>query len=46
MCSLGLPPDDATPTDVLARRLIELGVKQVVVTLSKDGALIVDAKAR
>ncbi|MBI1295050.1 ribokinase [bacterium] len=40
---LGLPPDDATPTDVLARRLIELGVKQVVVTLGKDGALIVDA---
>lgn len=39
---LGLPPDDATPTDVLARRLIGLGVKQVVVTLGKDGALIVD----
>jgi len=38
---LGLPPDDPTPTVDLARRLLDLGVGQVVVTRGKKGALIV-----
>jgi len=38
---LGLPPDARTPTPELARRLLGLGVKCVVVTIGKRGALIV-----
>ena len=38
---LGLPPDDPTPTVELARRLLEYGIERVVVTLGKEGALIV-----
>lgn len=37
----GLPPDDPTPTPELARRLLGLGVDQIVVTRGKQGALIV-----
>lgn len=38
---LGLAPDDPTPTVELARALLGLGVKRVVVTLGQRGALIV-----
>jgi ribokinase len=38
---LGLPPDDPTPTGQLARGLLDLGVKRVVVTLGKRGSMIV-----
>jgi ribokinase len=38
---LGLPPDDPTPTDELARRLLDMGVKRIVVTLGKRGSMIV-----
>ncbi len=38
---LGLPPDDPTPTAELARGLIDLGVKRVVMTLGKHGSMIV-----
>lgn len=38
---LGLPPDDPTSTDVLAKRLFDLGVRNIVVTMGKQGALIV-----
>jgi ribokinase len=38
---LGLPPDDPTPTDELAQRLLGLGVKRIVVTRGRRGALIV-----
>lgn len=38
---LGLAPDDPTPTADLARRLLDYGIGTVVVTLGKDGALIV-----
>ncbi|MEZ4867760.1 MAG: ribokinase [Caldilineaceae bacterium] len=38
---LGLPPDDPTPTPALAQRLLELGVKEIVVTQGAAGALIV-----
>ena len=38
---LGLPPDDPTPTRELAERLLGLGVKRVVVTIGKRGALVV-----
>ena len=38
---LGLPPDDPTPTVELARGLIGLGVRRVVVTLGKRGSMIV-----
>ncbi len=41
---LGLPPDDPTPTSDLAQRLLRMGVKQVVVTLGKRGALIVNSE--
>lgn len=41
---LGLPPDDPSPPPELARRLLELGVGTVVVTLGDEGALIVGAK--
>jgi len=40
---LGMKPDDPTPTDDLARRLLDLGVRQVVVTLGAKGALIATA---
>jgi ribokinase len=40
---LGLEPDDPTPTADLARRLLDLGVRQVVVTLGAKGALIASA---
>jgi ribokinase len=41
---LGLPPDDPTPTPQLARALLDLGVKQVVVTIGSRGALVVTAR--
>ena len=41
---LGLPPDDPTPTKDLAGRLLELGVETSVVTLGKEGALIVTSR--
>jgi ribokinase len=37
---LGLPPDDPTPSRDLAHRLRRLGVGTVVVTLGRDGVLI------
>jgi ribokinase len=40
---LGLPPDDPTPTIELARRLLDFGIGQVVVTRGRRGAVIVDA---
>ncbi len=39
----GLPPDDPTPTRKLARRLLDMGVKRVVVTCGHRGAMIVMA---
>lgn len=41
---LGLAPDDPTPTAEIARRLLDLGVRRVVVTLGAGGALIVSAE--
>ena len=41
---LGLPPDDPTPTTELALRLLQLGVKRIVVTRGCQGALIVTHK--
>lgn len=38
---LGFPPDDPTPTLVLAKRIVELGAKRLVVTQGRRGALIV-----
>lgn len=38
---LGLPADDPTPTVDLARRLLDTGVENIVVTRGKKGALIV-----
>lgn len=39
---LGLPPDDPTPTPILAARLRAMGVKTVVVTMGELGALILN----
>lgn len=38
---LGLPPDDSTPTEDLAGRLLDLGVETIIVTRGEEGALIV-----
>jgi ribokinase len=38
---LGLAPDDPAPTSELARRLLGFGVKRIVVTRGRRGALIV-----
>jgi ribokinase len=38
---LGLAPDDPTPTRTLAHRLLDYGVQTVIVTLGREGALIV-----
>ena len=38
---LGLPPDDPAPTSELAVRLLRFGVKRIVVTCGREGALIV-----
>ena len=38
---LGLPPDDPSPAEDLARALLDFGVLTVIVTLGKQGALIV-----
>lgn len=38
---LGLEPDDMTPTGDLANRLLDYGMQTVVVTLGKEGALII-----
>ena len=38
---LDLPPDDPSPPHELARRLLDMGVGSVIVTLGEDGALIV-----
>ena len=40
---LGLAPDDPTPTEELARRLLDLGVGRIVVTLGERGSLIATA---
>lgn len=40
---LGLPPDDATPTEVLAQQLLTLGPGTMVITRGKLGALLVTA---
>lgn len=42
---LGLHPDDPTDTFELARRLLALGARQIVVTRGARGALIVHADA-
>ena len=42
---LGLPPDDPTPTTQLARGLLDLGVRRVVVTMGSRGSLIVTPEA-
>lgn len=42
---LGLAPDDPTPTPKLARRLLDYGVQTIIVTLGKEGALIVTKEA-
>lgn len=41
--ALGLPPGDPTPVEELARRLLALGPRAVVVTRGEDGALVSDA---
>ena len=41
---LGLPPDDPTPTKDLAGRLLELGVKTIIVTRGEEGSLIITAR--
>jgi len=41
---LDLPPDNPTPTQDLAGRLLELGVETIVVTLGKEGALIITSR--
>ena len=41
---LGLHPDDPTPTEDLAGRLLELGVETVIATRGEKGALIVSAR--
>ncbi|MCD6577623.1 MAG: ribokinase [Anaerolineaceae bacterium] len=38
---LGLAPDDQTPNKELAKRLQSLGVKNLIVTRGKEGALVV-----
>jgi ribokinase len=37
---LGLAPDDPTPTEELARRLLEQGARNVIITLGQAGALL------
>lgn len=37
----GLPPDDPTPDEELAQRLLDSGVRQLVITRGKEGALLV-----
>jgi ribokinase len=39
---LGLPPNDPASTDALASRLRALGVRNVIVTMGKSGALILN----
>ena len=41
---LGLPPDDPTPTEDLAGRLLELGVETIIVTRGEEGSLIITAR--
>ncbi len=41
---LGLPPDDPTPTEDLAGRLLDLGVETIIVTRGQEGSLIVTAR--
>ncbi len=38
---LGLPPDDPSPVEALAGKLLDYGVATVIVTLGEKGALIV-----
>ena len=38
---LGLPPNDPTPTEELARSLLKLGVPRLVITLGEKGSLLV-----
>ena len=40
---LDLPPDDPTPNEVLAGRLLEMGAGSVVATLGDQGAMIVSS---
>ena len=37
----GLPPDDPTPDEELAQRLLDSGVRRLVITRGKEGALLV-----
>jgi len=41
---LDLPPDDPTPTENLAGRLLQLGVKTIIVTRGEEGSLIITAR--
>ncbi|MDE0461895.1 MAG: ribokinase [Caldilineaceae bacterium] len=41
---LGLPPDDPTPTEDLAGRLLDLDVETIIVTRGEEGSLIVTAR--
>lgn len=41
---LGLPPDDPTPTEDLAGRLLDLGVEAIIVTRGEEGSLIITAR--
>ncbi|WP_051326017.1 ribokinase [Glycomyces tenuis] len=41
---LGLEPGDGTPAEALARRLLALGPKAVVITLGEAGALVATAE--
>jgi len=43
---LGLPPDDPTPTQDLAGRLLGLGAETIIVTRGEKGALIVTPHGR
>ena len=40
---LGLPPDDPTPTEDFAGRLLQLGVETFIVTTGEEGSLIITA---
>ena len=42
---LGLPPDDPSPPADLARRLLDMGARQVVLTLGEEGAFIASGEA-
>lgn len=41
---LGLSPSDTSPDEAIAEKIKKLGVKNVIVTLGKEGAIIVNEK--